>query len=98
MEADRRPSFAALLREYRRARGLTQEGLAEAAGLSRDAINALERGIRRAPRHDTLVALARALKLSSEERERLLAAAVAGRATVPVTPNPSFSSALPARL
>ena len=33
MEADARPVFAALLREYRRARGLTQEELAEAAEL-----------------------------------------------------------------
>ena len=98
MEADARPAFAALLRGYRRARGLTQEELAEAAGLSRDAINLLERAARRAPRRDTLVALARALKLSADERDRLLAAAVAGRATVLTTPDPAVLPTLPLRL
>jgi DNA-binding XRE family transcriptional regulator len=37
-------SFAGLLKQYRAASGLTQEGLAERAHLSREAVSALERG------------------------------------------------------
>ena len=38
------------------------------------------------------------MNLSAAERERLLAAAVAGRATAPKAPDPAFSAPLPARL
>ena len=44
MGADARPSFAALLRGHRLARGQPLLGQAAAAGLSRDAVNLLERG------------------------------------------------------
>src|SRR4051794_8247798 len=74
------PSFASLLREHRLARGLSQESLAEAAGLSRDAIGLLERGERRSPRRDTVAMLARTLELSERERARLMAAAAMPRA------------------
>jgi transcriptional regulator with XRE-family HTH domain len=94
MATNSHPSFAALLKGYRQARGLTQEALAAAAGLSRDAINLLERGARRSPRHDTVARLARALKLSSDERTRLLGA----RASVPTAREPASPSPLPARL
>lgn len=43
------PAFGALLRRYRLAAGLTQEALAERAGLSGDAVGVLERGARQAP-------------------------------------------------
>ena len=43
------PSFAVLLRRYRIAAGLSQEELAERAGLSRRGISDLERGQRRRP-------------------------------------------------
>ncbi len=56
-------TFASLLREYRRNAGLSQEALAEHAGISKDAISALERGARRAPYRDTVEHLARALRL-----------------------------------
>jgi len=49
--------FQATLKQLRTKRGLTQEELAEAAGLSRDAIVRLERGDRQ-PRFGTLNALA----------------------------------------
>ncbi|HEY3556585.1 MAG TPA: tetratricopeptide repeat protein [Kribbella sp.] len=67
--------FGGLLRKHRREAGLSQEGLAELAGLSVDAIAALERGRRRAPRAHTLRLLADALRLGDPERLLLTAAA-----------------------
>jgi transcriptional regulator with XRE-family HTH domain len=64
-----------VLRGYRAAANLTQEELAERAGLSVDAISMLERGGRRAPRTNTLEALAGALQLDAVERKTLIAAA-----------------------
>src|SRR4051812_39706474 len=66
-------SFAALLRAYRAAVGLSQEELAEHTGLSRRGISALERGERRSPHPDTVRRLARALNLGPTERTTLLA-------------------------
>jgi transcriptional regulator with XRE-family HTH domain len=77
METEPRPSFAALLRDFRRARRLSQEALAERSGLSREAVNLLERGRRRSPRRHTVSLLTRAMGLSSDERACLLAAATA---------------------
>src|SRR5215475_10385188 len=45
--------FAGLLRQLRAAAGLTQEELAEAAGLSPRSVSDLERGINRTARKDT---------------------------------------------
>ena len=56
-------SFAALLRRHRVATGLSQEALAERAGLSVRAISDLERGARRAPYRETVRLLADALAL-----------------------------------
>ncbi len=67
-------SFGALLRRYRVAAGLTQEELAERAGLSVRTVSDLERGVNRSPRKDTLPLLAAALGLTSEERRHLEAA------------------------
>ncbi|HEU5348353.1 MAG TPA: AAA family ATPase, partial [Ktedonobacterales bacterium] len=61
-------SFAALLRRFRRATGLTQAELAEHAGLSPEAISALERGVNRTPRRETVELLADALGLEEQER------------------------------
>jgi transcriptional regulator with XRE-family HTH domain len=55
--------FATRLKELRRERGLTQAGLAKAAGLSLDGIRQLEYG-RREPGYDTLQRLAKALGIS----------------------------------
>jgi len=72
MNTDLPETFAALLRRYRLHAGLTQEALAERAGLSPNAISALERGERRRPYPHTLRALANALKLEPKQYERLL--------------------------
>ncbi|HEY8745325.1 MAG TPA: helix-turn-helix transcriptional regulator [Chloroflexota bacterium] len=61
MAATEPSSFAALLRRGRQAAGLSQETLAERAGLSPRAISALENGERRAPHPDTVARLATAL-------------------------------------
>jgi non-specific serine/threonine protein kinase len=66
--------FGALLRHYRVLAGLTQEQLAERAGLSRRGIADLERGARRAPYAATIERLAAALELSAPERVRFSAA------------------------
>ena len=70
MAGDNCPQFSALLREARREAGLTQEKLAERAGISERAISDLERGINRAPRRDTLDLLVRALDLPTGQRQR----------------------------
>ncbi len=69
------PSFGELLRQHRMAGGLTQEALAERAGLSARGISDLERGARSIPRKDTLAVLLDALSLPPSERSALLAAA-----------------------
>jgi tetratricopeptide (TPR) repeat protein/transcriptional regulator with XRE-family HTH domain len=63
-------TFAALLRRFRRASGLTQAELAERAGLSPEAISALERGVNRTPRRETVDLLAEALSLDEQDRAR----------------------------
>jgi transcriptional regulator with XRE-family HTH domain len=65
------PSFGALLRQYRLAAGLSQEALAERAGLSVQALSALENGRRQVPYRHTVAVLARALALSSPETAAL---------------------------
>jgi predicted ATPase/transcriptional regulator with XRE-family HTH domain len=72
-------TFAHMLRRLRRDAGLSQEALAEHAGLSKDAISALERGTRRAPYRETVAHLADALELDSTMRLELEAAASRGR-------------------
>jgi predicted ATPase/transcriptional regulator with XRE-family HTH domain len=67
--------FALLLRRLRLAAGLTQEALAERAGLSDRAISALERGVNRQPHLETVQLLATALNLSLQQRAAFLAAA-----------------------
>jgi len=47
-------TFGALLRRHREASGLSQEQLAERAGLSSDAVSTLERGVRQTPHRATL--------------------------------------------
>jgi predicted ATPase/transcriptional regulator with XRE-family HTH domain len=68
-------SFGELLRQRRLAAGLTQEALAERAGISAKAISDLERDPDRTPRLDTIGLLADALDLGKGERAGLLAAA-----------------------
>jgi len=72
-------SFAALLRRLRAGAGLTQEELAEAAGISPRSVSDLERGINRTARKDTALLLADALSLTGQVRA-LFVAAARGRA------------------
>ena len=66
--------FGARLRSLREAAGLTQEELAEKAGLRAKSISDLERGVRKHPYPHTVRSLADALKLSEGERTALFAA------------------------
>src|SRR5262249_17832097 len=77
-----RLSFAGLLRQFRTEARLTQEELAEAAGLSPRSVSDLERGINRTARKDTAVLLADALDLTGQVRG-LFVAAARGRAPAP---------------
>jgi predicted ATPase/DNA-binding XRE family transcriptional regulator len=72
---ERTHPFGQLLRRYRLAAGLSQEALAERARISAQGISALERGARRTPQRETLILLANALALSTDERARLEASA-----------------------
>jgi predicted ATPase/DNA-binding XRE family transcriptional regulator len=67
-------TFGVLLREYRQAAGLTQEALAERAGLGTRSIQHLERGESQ-PQHDTAQRLAIALALTEAQRARFEALA-----------------------
>jgi transcriptional regulator with XRE-family HTH domain/tetratricopeptide (TPR) repeat protein len=67
-----------LLRRYREVAGLSQEELAERAGVSARGVSDLERGLRRSPYPATLRRLAVALDLAPEDRAALLAAAHGG--------------------
>jgi predicted ATPase/DNA-binding XRE family transcriptional regulator len=70
MTANNVDGFGDLLRRARRAASLSQEELAERAGLSARAISDLERGVNRVPRRDTLEMLADALSINAEQRRQ----------------------------
>jgi predicted ATPase/transcriptional regulator with XRE-family HTH domain len=82
-------SFGSRLRRLREAAGLTQEELAERAGLSPMAIGMLERGQRRRPYPHTVQALGAALGISEEELAEL-AASVPRRGRTLSQPAPSL--------
>ncbi|MEV6288822.1 helix-turn-helix domain-containing protein [Kribbella sp. NPDC051770] len=63
--------FGSLLRQLRRAAGLTQEALAERAGVSREAIAALESGRRTRPRPETVAMLTQALAVTPSQLSAL---------------------------
>jgi WD40 repeat protein/transcriptional regulator with XRE-family HTH domain len=67
--------FAGLLRQLRAEAKLTQEELAEAAGLSPRSVSDLERGVNRTARKDTAELLAGALSLAEPARAVFVAAA-----------------------
>src|SRR5215831_4882683 len=69
------PGFGGLLRQLRVEARLTQEELAEAAGLSPRSVSDLERGIHRTAHKDTAVLLADALGLAGPVRPVFIAAA-----------------------
>jgi len=77
MSMDASTSFGLLLKRFRLAAGLTQEGLAERTSLSAKAISDLERDPARRPRLASVSALADALGLEPDDRAVLLALAAA---------------------
>ena len=103
MAAVETAGFGALLKGYRVAAGLTQEELAERAGLSPRAISDLERGARQAPQATTLRLLSDGLALATGERAALEASVVRHRqpradsSTTGASPSPA-RSALPVSL
>jgi DNA-binding NarL/FixJ family response regulator/transcriptional regulator with XRE-family HTH domain len=85
-------SFGALLKCYRLAAGLSQEGLAERARLSVKAVSAYEQGLRRVPYRETVALLVEALGLAVSEAAVLAA-------SVPRRRGPAgLSTAAPRRL
>jgi tetratricopeptide (TPR) repeat protein/transcriptional regulator with XRE-family HTH domain len=82
---ERPVSFAELLRRLRTDAGLTQEALAERAGVSPRSISDLERGINKTARRDTTRLLADALNLSGAARAGFETAARGYRETEPGT-------------
>jgi predicted ATPase/DNA-binding XRE family transcriptional regulator len=88
--ADGASTFGALLRRYRQEAGLSQEDLAERAGMSSQAIGALERGDRKRPYPITVRRLADALDLASDERAALI---VAARPSATASPAASVDTA-----
>ncbi|MGC2129064.1 MAG: helix-turn-helix domain-containing protein [Candidatus Aquilonibacter sp.] len=103
MSTDEPSSFGALLRQFRLAKGLSQESLAGRARISTEAIGALERGNRTSPQRTTLSLLIDALELDHGGRLQLEAAAVkpplprkrALRGSLPEPPPPAERSNLP---
>ncbi|GAA2526210.1 hypothetical protein Ahu01nite_087710 [Winogradskya humida] len=80
--------FAAELRHWRHTQRMTQEGLAEASGLSVRGIRSLERGQVRAPRRRTVALLADALRLNGGDREGFLTLATEPAPTAPGDTSP----------
>jgi DNA-binding XRE family transcriptional regulator len=85
MDGGALPSFGALLKRHRLARGLTQEALAERAQISAFTISALERGVSQRPQMETLDLLATAPTLSAQDRTGLVAAARRLASAAPAT-------------
>src|SRR6187401_1658094 len=67
--------FAHIIRGYRLQAGLSQEELAERAGVSTRAVSDMERGLRQNPRPETLRLLAEALALDASDRTLFFASA-----------------------
>jgi transcriptional regulator with XRE-family HTH domain len=87
-------SFAQL-RKYREEASLSQQALAERAGLSADAVGTLERGERRYPYPHTVEALAAALQLGDAERRGLTVAARRLRDRGRQPPAPELQGVMP---
>lgn len=88
-------TFGERLRRYRIAAALSQETLAEKAGLSANAIGALERGTRKRPYPDTLRRLSDALGLGEDQRALLIGTSSRASAPSEVAPIGISSTQLP---
>lgn len=78
-DVDTQERFGSLVRRYRRRAELTQEGLAERAGLSVRAVRDIERGSKHQPRPETIQLLLDALAVPEDERAVLEGAHVGPR-------------------
>lgn len=96
MRSTTESTFGDLLRRLRSEAGLTQERLAERAGLSTRAISDLERGVNRYPYRATVQSLVRALALAPDaaaelaeraQRRRSVVESLPARRPVPIAPN-----------
>lgn len=87
--------LGALVKRYRTALGLTQEELAERAGVSARSISDLERGLARTPHPGTIRRLADALELSPAQRSVFMAAGSQARGADDI---PEVAEARPGRL
>ena len=87
--------FAGVLRQLRAEARLTQEELAEAAGLSPRSVSDLERGVNRTARKDTAELLAGALGLAGTVRAAFVAAARGRRTCRPTRETPMWSGPRP---
>src|SRR5437588_12810200 len=99
MATDEPPTFGTLLTRYRAASGLTQEELAERAGLSVRGLRDLERGVKTRPRAYTVSQLAEALGLLPDDRslfEQVARAADAAPRIDDTFPLRDFLGSLPA--
>src|SRR5438132_11474038 len=86
-------TFGTLLRRHRIAAGLTQEELAERAGISRRSVGDMERGVVHTPRKDTVALLAAALTLAPRERSTFVETARrVGATNAPVAISTSTSA------
>lgn len=96
MTVDRHATFSELLRRHRLAKGLTQEELAERAGLSVRGLSDLERGLKLRPRKETIALIAKALDLEADARAHL---EMVARSSVPLpasrTTNPEPAIPIP---
>jgi predicted ATPase/DNA-binding XRE family transcriptional regulator len=82
LETPADPAIGPLLAQYRGGANLTQEALAERAGVSVRTIQALERGGTR-PQRDTLARLAQALALDAAQRASLAGPAPQAQSAIP---------------
>ena len=97
MQLNPSASFGDLLKRFRLAAGLSQEALAERAGLSPRGVSDLERGARTNPRPGTVRLLADALALTQDERASFLAVAqgsISSLRSRPDTPVPPGAHSL----
>ena len=90
--------FGKLLKRFRLAAGLSQEELAERAGLSPRGVSDLERGARTQPRPSTVRLLADGLGLSDAERTAFLSAAHGGTQVAGAGDKPLATSESPHNL
>jgi len=88
MESVSTETYAALIKHYRQRNQLTQEGLAERADVSRQAIVDIERGKTRKSRPTVMNRLAAALTLTDAERASLADATNSASVAPPAHPSP----------